>query len=180
MAEVASRYARALTDVVTGPKPLEQPDVIESQLRSFQELIEESPALRNMLESPAVRAARKKAVIETLGARLELSRTARNVLFLLVDHRRMNQLGAILTQFRAMVDEHMGLVQARITSAQALSDADRAGIESALAGKTGRRIRAVYQVDPALIGGVVSRVGSTIYDGSVADHLRRLKEKLVT
>lgn len=180
MAEVASRYARALTDVVTGPKPLEQPDVIESQLRSFQELIEESPALRNMLESPAVRAARKKAVIETLGERLELSRTARNVLFLLVDHRRMNQLGSILTHFRAMVDEHMGLVQARITSAQPLSDADRAGLEGALAGKTGRRIRAVYQVDPALIGGVVSRVGSTIYDGSVVDHLRRLKEKLVT
>lgn len=180
MAEVASRYARALTDVVTGPKPLEQPDVIEQQLRSFQELIEESPALRNLLESPAVRATRKKAVIETLGARLELSRTARNVLFLLVDHRRMNQLGAILTQFRAMVDEHMGLVQARITSAQPLSDADRTGLEAALSGKTGRRVRAVYQVDPALIGGVVSRVGSTIYDGSVVDHLRRLKEKLVT
>lgn len=180
MAEVASRYARALTDVVTGPKPLEQPDVIERQLRSFQELIEESADLRNMLESPAVRAARKKALIETLGARLELSKTARNVLFLLVDHRRMNQLGAILTQFRAMVDEQMGLVQARVTSAQPLSDADRAGLEAALAGKTGRRVRASYEVDPALIGGVVTRVGSTIYDGSVVEHLRLLREKLAT
>jgi len=167
MAEVASRYARALTDVVTGPKPLEQPDVIERQLRSFLELIEESVDLRNLLESPAVRAARKKAIIETLGARLELSKTAKNVLFLLVDHRRMAHLKSILTQFRAMVDEHMGLVQARVTSAQPLSDADRAGLETALAGRTGRKVRASYQVDPALIGGVVTRVGSTIYDGSV-------------
>jgi F-type H+-transporting ATPase subunit delta len=180
MAAVASRYARALTDVVTGPKPLEQPDIIDRQLSSFLELIEESVALRNLLESPAVRAARKKEVIKTLGARLELSRTAQNVLFLLVDHRRMAQLKAILTQFRAMVDEHMGLVQARVTSAQPLSDADRAGLEAALAGKTGRRVRASYDVDPSLIGGVVTRVGSTIYDGSVVEQLRLLREKLAT
>src|SRR5258706_15157300 len=124
MAAVASRYARALTDVVTGPKPLEQPDVVERQLQAFLDLIEESVDLRNLLESPAVRAARKKEVITALGARLELSRTAQNVLFLLVDHRRMAQLKAILTQFPAMLDEHKGLVHAQGTSAQPLKDED--------------------------------------------------------
>jgi len=178
MAAVASRYARALTDVCTGPKPLEQPDVIERQLASFQEVLEESSDLRTLMESPAVNAKRKKAIVEALAARLELSRTARNVLFLLVDHRRMAQLGRILTLFRSMVDEHMGLVEARITSAQPLSDADRGGLEAALAAKTGRRIRASYAVDPAIIGGVVTRVGSTIYNGSVVENLRLLQEKL--
>ena len=180
MAAVASRYARALADVVTGPQAPETPDAVESQLRNLLELIQESADLRNLMESPAVNAAKKKALIETLASRLELSRTARNFLFVLVDHRRISLLGEILTLFRALVDEHAGMVEAHISSALPLGDSERTTLESALARKTGLRIRASYLVNPALIGGVVTRIGSTIYDGSVLEHLRLLKEKLST
>jgi F-type H+-transporting ATPase subunit delta len=178
MAAVSSRYAHALADVVTGPKPLAEPDAIERQLRDFYETLQASADFRNLLESPAVKASKKKALLDTLAPRLELSRTARNLLFLLVDHRRISNLGEILTLFRAYVDEKQGLVQAQVTSSHALDDAGRATLEAALSRKTGRQVRASYQVDPELIGGAVTRVGSTIYDGSVREQLRLLKAQL--
>ncbi len=178
MAAVASRYARALADVATGPQAPQTPDVLEAQLRQFQELIEQNADLRNLLESPAVNAAKKRALIDTLVPRLELSRTARNLLFVLVDHRRMSLLGQIITQFRALVDEQVGVVEAHVSSAQPVAEGNRATLEAALAKKTKRRVRASYEVDPALIGGVVTRIGSTIYDGSVLEQSRLLRAKL--
>lgn len=178
MAAVSSRYARALADVVTGPKPLAEPDAIERELADFQQMLETNSDLRNLLESPAVQSSKKKVLLEALVARMGLSRTARNVLLLLVDHRRMANLGEILKLFRAFVDERMGLVQVEVTSSHPLDDAGRAIVEAALARKTGRKVRASYQVDSELIGGAVARVGSTIYDGSVREQLRSLKAKL--
>jgi F-type H+-transporting ATPase subunit delta len=178
MAAVASRYARALADVLTGPQPPDTAGTVEQQLRDFLGLVEESVDLRNLMDSPAVAAARKKALVETLGARIGLGKTARNFLFILVDHRRIPLLAEILPAFRSLVDEHLGLVQAAVTSAQPLAEAERAQLEAALGRKTGRVVRATYAVDPALIGGAVTRIGSTIYDGSVREHLRVLRERL--
>ena len=76
------------------------------------------------------------------------------------------------------MDDRQGMVQADVTSAAALSDADRAKLEAAVARRTGKKVRATYQVDPALIGGAVTRVGSTIYDGSVREQLQILRAKL--
>ena len=178
MAAVAARYARALTDVVTRPGAPETPEAVESQLRRFEALTAESAELRTVLISPAVTAARKKALIERLGAVVGLSRIARNFLFVLVDHKRIALLGGILTLFRAMVDERLGMVEARVTVAAPLADEERARLEEALGQLTGRRVRATYAVDPALIGGAVTRIGSTIYDGSVREQLRLLRERL--
>jgi F-type H+-transporting ATPase subunit delta len=180
MAAVSSRYARALADVVTGPKPLAEPDAVERQLSDFYATVQGSADFRNLLESPAVQASKKKTLLDSLAPRMELSRVARNFLFLLVDHRRMGNLGEILTLFRAFVDEKQGLVQAQITSSHPLDGAAQSNLEAALIRKTGRKVRASYQVDPELIGGAVTRVGSTIYDGSVREQLRLLRAKLST
>ena len=178
MAAVAARYARALADVVTRPSPPETPEAVEKQLRDFEALTAESPELRTVLASPAVSGPRKKALLEKLGARIGLSRVGRNFLFVLVDHRRMALLGNILDAFRTLVDERLGLVEAQVTAAAPLAEAERATLEAALDRLTGRRVRANYAVDPALIGGVVTRIGSTIYDGSVREQLRLLRERL--
>ena len=178
MAAIAARYARALADVVTRPGAPETPEAVERQLRDFQALIAESPELRIVLASPAVSGPRKRALLEKLGARIGLSQVGRNFLFVLVDHRRIALLGSILDATRALVDERLGLVEARVTAAAPLADAERAALEAALGRLTGLQVRANYAVDPALIGGAVTRIGSTIYDGSLREQLRLLRERL--
>ncbi len=178
--KVGARYARALVDVVARPQPPETPDAVEQQLRDFLEAIRESPELRAILESPALKPARKKALVERLGERLNLSRVTRNFLFVLLDHRRIGLLESILPAFRTLLDQRLGRVEAEVTAAVPLGDAQQALVEGALGRLTGRAVRIHYAVDPALIGGAVTRIGSTIYDGSVREHLRVLREKLST
>jgi F-type H+-transporting ATPase subunit delta len=178
MAAVSSRYARALADAVTGSAAPAGCETVEAQLQSFVAMTQESADLKNILVSPAVPVAKKKSLIAALGEKVGLSTAARNFLYILVDHKRIALLGEILPLFRADMDERQGQVEAHITSAVELNAADRAGLEAAVATKTGKKVRASYQVDPALIGGVVTRVGSTVYDGSVREHLRALRKKL--
>jgi F-type H+-transporting ATPase subunit delta len=167
-----------LADAVSGTSQPEGSANVEQQLQDFVTMTHQSSDLRNILISPAVAAAKKKSLIAALGAKVGLSQAARNFLFVLVDHKRIALLPEILPLFRADMDERLGQVEAHISSATELNAKDRADLEAALAIKTGKRVRAAYQVDPALIGGVVTRVGSTVYDGSVREHLRRLRKKL--
>jgi F-type H+-transporting ATPase subunit delta len=178
MAAVSSRYARALADAVTGSAAPAGSDSVEQQLQNFVAMTEESADLRNILISPAVAVAKKKSLIAALGDKAGLTTAARNFLYVLVDHKRIALLPEILPLFRADMDERQGQVEAHVTSATELAPKDRASLEAAVATKTGKRVRASYQVDPALIGGVVTRVGSTVYDGSVREHLRMLRKKL--
>jgi F-type H+-transporting ATPase subunit delta len=177
MAAVASRYARALADAVTGGK-MAGADQVEDQLKGFLGLMQESADLRNVLTSPAVKPKQKKSLVETLGGKLGFSILARNFLFVLVDHKRIPLLHEILSLFRAEMDERQGMVQADVTSAAPLNDSERSSLEAALARRTGKKVRATYKVDAALIGGLVTRVGSTVYDGSVREQLQILRAKL--
>jgi F-type H+-transporting ATPase subunit delta len=180
MAAVSSRYARALADAVTGGKlaTLLSPEQVEDQLQGFLGLMQESADLRNVLTSPAVKAKQKKALVETLGGKLDFSIVARNFLFILVDHKRIALLHEILPLFRVEIDQRQGIVQADVASAAPLGPEDRAKLEAALAQRTGKKVRAAYRVDSTLIGGVVTRVGSTVYDGSVREQLKILRAKL--
>src|SRR5579859_2936603 len=98
MAAVSSRYAHALADVVTGPKPLAEPDAVERQLQDFYATAQGSTDFRNLLETPAVKASKKKALLDVLAPRLELSRVARNFLFLLVEDRKSTRLNSSHSQ----------------------------------------------------------------------------------
>lgn len=178
MAAVSSRYARALVDAVTGGKIAADPANVEQQLQSFATMMKESADLRNVLISPAVATSKKKGLIGALGGKMGLTQVTRNFLFVLLDHKRIGLLPEILPMYRAEMDERQGMVQADITSATAMGDADRARLEAALTKKTGKKVRATYRVDPSLIGGVVTRVGSTVYDGSVREQLQVLRAKL--
>jgi F-type H+-transporting ATPase subunit delta len=177
MAAVSSRYARALADVVTGGK-MAGSELVEDQLKGFLGLLQESADLKNVLTSPAVKPKQKKSLVEALGAKLGFSNIARNFLFVLVDHKRIALLHEILPLFRVEMDTRQGMVQADVTSAAPLGDMERAALEAAVAKRTGKKVRATYQVDPALIGGAITRVGSTVYDGSVREQLQILRAKL--
>jgi F-type H+-transporting ATPase subunit delta len=178
LSAVATRYASALADVVTASgSPLRAEDAV-AELQAFETALRSSPELQNALTTPAVPGSRKKAVVGRIAGILQLSRIARNFLFVLVDHRRIASLAEIIRSFEVVVDQRLGFARAEVSAASELTEAQRAALSSQLERLTGKRIRARYAVDGALIGGVVARIGSTVYDGSVRGQLDSLERRL--
>jgi F-type H+-transporting ATPase subunit delta len=179
LSAVATRYAKALADVTTSAAGL-QPDAALSQLRAFESALAASHELHNALTTPAVPASRKRAVVARIADILKLAPIARYFLFVLIDHRRIALLGEILQSFELIVDERLGFARAEVSSPRELTESQRGAISSQLERLTGKRIRMRFAVDPALIGGVVARIGSTVYDGSVRGQLQTLGRRLST
>ena len=99
---------------------------------------------------------------------------------MLIDHRRIGQISAIREAFEAAIDQRTGFVKADVTSAQALTGPQRGALEAELIKLTGKRVRMQFATDETLIGGVLARIGSTVYDGSVRGQLDALKRRLAT
>jgi len=175
---VATRYASALADVVTAARSPLKPEQAAAELRAFETTLQGSPELRHALVTPAVPASRKRAVVGHIAGLLQLSPIARNLLFVLVDRRRMTSLAAIIESFERIVDERMGFARAEIVAAREMSAAQRAAVNAQLERLTGKHVRMRFAVDDGLIGGVVARIGSTVYDGSVRGELQSLKRRL--
>lgn len=176
----ANRYARALASVVLEPGSGLDLQGVTERLRSMEQLMSESGDLRHVMLSPAVAGSRKRAVVARLTAEEGFPSKVRNFFYVLIDHRRIGQLPEIREGFQAAVDEATGFVKADISSAQPLSDSQRATVGAELGKVTGKQVRMEYSVDPALVGGVVARVGSTVYDGSVRGQLDALRRRLAT
>ena len=180
-ATVSLRYARALVDALTGQRTEVPPAALETipaQLDAFEVLLRENAELRILFSTPAISTAKKLAVLAELAPRLELEPLTRNFLSVVIRHDRINLLGEIAAAFRTLLDERMGVAVAEIATARPLDEAEKQELAGALAVRTGRQVRMNFSLDPALIGGVTARVGSTIYDGSVRGQLARLREDL--
>jgi len=174
---LAQRYAAALADVAIESGTARQ---VKNELASFVGLLAESADLKNFLSSPALPRATKQAVIEKLLARLGAGKTLRNFLFVVVDNRRSALLPQIQEAFEALLLSRLGVAEAQVTSPGELSAEQKTDLTGALERLTGKRVEARYALDPALIGGAVVRIGSTIYDGSVREQLNRLQATLVS
>jgi F-type H+-transporting ATPase subunit delta len=175
---LASRYANALVDVATGPRSGVDPHQLLRELRGFEEVLGASAELRAALASPAVPPGRKRAVVGRIGEQLGISRIARNLLFVLSDHRRMGMLTEVLEAFDLLSDERLGFTRAEISSARELDQGQRERVSHELERLTGKKVRMRYAVDRGLLGGLVARLGSTVYDGSVRGQLQALGKRL--
>ena len=175
---VASRYARALVDVVTAPGSAVDPVAALEQLRGVEALIVGSVDLRNALLSPAVSPSRKRAVMAKLSGELGVAKPIRNFLFVIINHRRVVDFSSIVEAFDALLDERLGYVRADVSSAQPLPDEQRKRLEAEISRVAGKKAKLKFTVDPALLAGVVARVGSTVYDGSVRGQLDKLRVML--
>jgi F-type H+-transporting ATPase subunit delta len=164
--------------VVTGKTSPADPQKIVDELRSFEEVLRQSAELRIVLATPAVPVSRKRAVVSGIAGRLGSSQITRNFLFVLVDHRRLESLADIINQFEIELDQRLGYLRAEVASAAPLDDRQRSSIAEQLSRTTGKQLRVKYAVDESLIGGVVARVGSTVYDGSVRGQLRAMERRL--
>jgi F-type H+-transporting ATPase subunit delta len=174
---LAERYAGALVDVAIEN---EQADLVKQELAAFAVMVRESHELHAFLSNPSITRAIKHAAIEQLVARMGASRTLRNYLFVIVDQRRAGLLIEIEQAFSALLDARQGITQVTVTSATDLTGGEREELGAALGKLTGRKVQAQFKTDPALIGGAVVRIGSTIYDGSVRAQLDRMRARMIS
>ena len=168
-------YAVALADAAMDAG---RPAETRRELGDFLALLAESADLRNFLASPAVATSAKHGVISKLVERLGASEAIRNFLFLIVDHRRVWQLDGIAQAFGQELNARLGILEAEIRAARELDAQERESLVAALERRTGKRIEPAFRVEPGLLGGVVVRIGSTIYDGSVRAGLDRLRARM--
>jgi F-type H+-transporting ATPase subunit delta len=175
LSAVAERYAAALADVALERKSGE---AVRQDLAAFLDTFLASADLRNALESPAVDGAVKNKVITAIAAKMGLTDAVRNFICLIVDHRRTHLLPEILQAFGTELNKRLGIAEAEVTTARALSEAEKKELLSVLQRRTGKKIEARFAEDANLLGGAVVRVGSTVYDGSVREQLNRLREQL--
>jgi F-type H+-transporting ATPase subunit delta len=174
----ATRYARALFDVAIKEKAdLEQ---IERELGEFANLFTEHPQLEKVLLNPAVPAPRKRAAVVDLLEHATFSSIVSKLLTLLAERDRLVLLRDALAAFSERVMEHRHVVRAEVTTAAPIDAGRTEAIREGLARLTGRTVNLEAKVDPGIIGGVVARIGSTVYDGSVTRQLERMREKLET
>jgi F-type H+-transporting ATPase subunit delta len=172
----ATRYARALIDVALK----EQVDLtrVEAELAGFAGLLSTHEALGKALLNPAVPTPRKRAAVEALLAGQTVLPVVSKLLLLLADRDRFPLLSDLLEAFRLRLLDYQKVVRAEVTTASALGPDQARAFEQTLGRATGRTIRLTTRVDPAIVGGVIARVGSTVYDGSITNHLKRIKQRL--
>jgi F-type H+-transporting ATPase subunit delta len=175
---LANRYAGALADIALDSRSGLEAKAALDQVRTFAALLKDSADLRNVLLSPAVPAARKRNVVAALGEPLKLHPLMRNFLFVVIDHRRVGNLDEIAAALETVFDQRLGRLRAEVSSAVELSASEKLMIEGELRRKTGKQVRCDFSVDPALLGGVSVRIGSTIYDGSVRGQLAAVRARL--
>jgi F-type H+-transporting ATPase subunit delta len=173
---VSRRYARALFSIGVDRGSFEQ---LGQELDAVTALWTGSPELRQALENPVFRGAQKRAVLQSLLARVAVSPDVQKFVLLLLERRRLPAVPSIARAYREMADEHTGRVRAHVTSAQQLGPAELERVRQSLARRTGKQVILEAAVDPALIGGVVARVGDLVLDGSVRTQLGMLREKLL-
>jgi F-type H+-transporting ATPase subunit delta len=172
----ATRYARALLDVAI--KEQSDLDQIERELTAFVDLFGQYPALKQVFLNPVVPVPRKRAAMDALTSRARVLPVLTKLLGLLAERDRLVLVPALLDAYRDRLLDYRQVVRAEVTTTLPLSAERAKSIETSLARLTGRKVALSTKVDPAIIGGVVTRIGSTVYDASVTRHLERMREKL--
>jgi F-type H+-transporting ATPase subunit delta len=175
IATIANRYARALADVIT--ERHEVADVV-GELATFAQLMQQHAELREVFASPVIPIDRKRGVLNELLARLRVRQTTNNFLQLLLENHRLHQLDEMLRSLSQELDLRTGIVSAEITTARPINDQDREMLRNRLRAATGKEVRMHFHTDPEIIGGVVTRIGSLIFDGSIKTQLAQMKQRL--
>ena len=170
----ADRYARALLDVVAKEG---NPEQVQQELAAFAGLFD-NPELSGVLKSPAVPSASKRGIIEALIGRMKPSAPLGKLLLMMADRNRLALVPQLAKVYDARLRELRQVVQVEVTTAMPLTEGHAADFEQRLSKATGRKVLMTTAVDPALIGGAVARIGTIVYDGSIANQLARIRERL--
>ena len=171
----ALRYARALLDVAIAEA---DPAVVEQELAGLAELVGGHAALWKVMTNPAVPAPKKRAIVDALLAHVTVTPVVQKTLQMLASRDRIALLPDIVEAYSDRLMDYQKVVRASVTSAAPLPIDRVKSLERDLAGITGRRVVMSAAVDPAIMGGIVTRIGSTVWDGSVRRQLEMIRERL--
>ena len=173
----ATRYARALLDISVK----ERGDLqrVERDLADFVQVITQHAPLEKALFNPAIPAPRKHATVTELTRRMGISPIVGRLVALLAERDRLVLLPELLATFRERLLDCQQIVRVEVTTAGALPADCTQAIQRGLAQLAGRTVKMAANVDPSIIGGVIARVGSTVYDGSISTQLQKMKQRLV-
>jgi len=172
---LARRYARALLDIGKEEGQLRQ---VLSEAETFANALAASAELREAMEASHLSREDKQAMLGALLAKISCLPTTRSFLSLLVEKGRMNVLPAILSELRRMVEEFEGIERVEVTVPMPMSAPQKDLLRAALERRTGKKVVLEESVDPAVLGGMVVRVGSTVYDGCVRTQIQQIQENL--
>jgi F-type H+-transporting ATPase subunit delta len=176
VATIANRYARALADVIIEKREVNE---VTAELKQFAALVEGHAQLRDVFASPVIALDRKRGVLTELLARFKPRQTTNNFLQLLLAYNRLHQLPAMVRALEKELDARMNVVTAEVTTARDINDAERQLLYKQLQSFTGKEVRLHFKTDPNIIGGVVTRIGSKVYDGSIKNQLAQMKQRLM-
>jgi len=172
---LARRYARAVLEIGTANGNL---DKLGADLRSLALAMHDSAELITALTNPAIRRADRRRVIDALLQQIGAESLTRNLVYLLLDGERMSSVAAISREVDAMIEAKAGRMLAEVTSARPLDAAQLSQITAALEKLSGKKVAVTKREDPSLLGGVVAKLGDTVYDGSLRTQLRTLRDEL--
>ena len=172
---LARRYARALLAI--GQEDGNSRKILE-ETETFDKLVTDTPSLREMLEAAQINRRDKKASLEAILAPVGVLPSTRNFLSLLVDKGRMNILSPIVSELRRMIEQLEGIERVEVVVPMPLSSAQRDQLRSVLEDRTGRKVVLEEKVEPGVLGGMVVKVGSTVYDGSAHTQIQRIRQNL--
>ena len=175
---VANRYATAMAEVASKPGAEATFDQTLEQLRAFERAYAESADLRNVLASPSISIRQKQELVTGIGERIGLSRPVRNLLFVMMDHRRLGILDEVIEAIAKERDQQMGIARLEVTSALPMPQDQRAALVERFRASTGKQVEAVFAVQEGLLGGAVIRFGGTLVDGSLASQLQALSRSM--
>jgi F-type H+-transporting ATPase subunit delta len=177
----AARYARALFDVVLeeSKEPKERLEQAQNDLQGLADLLKQSAPLASVFGNPALPATKKRAIAEALLEKAGTTGPLAKLVLLLADRDRLMLLPELAVAYRARVQDYQGIVRGELISAVPLAPEKVRGLEEALKKATGRTVILQTRIDSGIIGGVVTRIGSTVYDGSVTTQLQKLKQTLI-
>jgi len=172
---IANRYAKALVQIGSETGAVDQ---FNLQLNSFSTLLSESRELASVFGNPAYGIDSKREILKELVAKLQVSPMVSNLLMLLLERGRISVLPLIAESYGAFADELSGVIRPTVSSGLPLDAAQIEEIRTALAKSTGKKVELKVAVDPSLIGGVVTKIGGKIFDGSVRTQLARIQDIL--
>ena len=175
MQAVARRYAVALADVVTSRGEAQE---VREELAAWDALMRSNAQLLEVFRHPTIPYEQKRGVLDELIRRARPRPTTANFLRVLLQNHRLAELSEVSTQFAQELDRRAGVVNAQVTTARPLPADAQETLRVRLGELTGSRVRLQFEVDDELIGGVVTRIGSTLYDGSVRGQLQQLRQRM--
>jgi F-type H+-transporting ATPase subunit delta len=172
---IARRYAEAVADVAVAQNQVEQ---IDAELNSFAQMLKSNRELYDVFASPVLSNEQKGKVLKALVEHTQPSSTTTNLLKVMLNNYRLHHLDAVYQQFKREINQRQGMVAAEVTTAEALGSAEQNLLSQRLQELTGKQVQIQFKTDATLIGGVITKIGSVEYDGSIRTQLETVKQRL--